>query len=322
VIARFTVQPDALALAHLDTVQRISHTDSVIRFWYDHGILVVAQSFSSALHSLPQNQKKRWQEAVKLAVKQRRFFGPLPSLVRQVQLSLVSPEWFLERSLRDLATTRDEDLNCEACRIDCLNLSEVARGLWASRTGELAERTTCGEIWERCFRSPVEHAETITIMDRYAGRDLLTCKSERRSGLHSFLDRLPQKTRPCHLKLYTGFNNEGSDYETESTVVAAIRTAVEHLLPIGYNFTLHLAEDCAFRDRFHYRYVRFDQSWSLKTDAGLSVLEGPNLWRRATYTFEPVSDEHLQAESRFTAESSIKVLESAGARVVAERDPT
>jgi hypothetical protein len=124
------------------------------------------------------------------------------------------------------------------------------------------------------------------------------------------------------LRLYTGFNNNGSEYETDSVVVAAIKAAVEHLLPIGYSFTLYLAQDGAFRDRFHYRYLRFDQSWSLKTDAGLSVLEGPDLWRRATYNFDPVSDEHLQAESRFTAEFSIKALEYARAQVRAERAPT
>jgi hypothetical protein len=111
------------------------------------------------------------------------------------------------------------------------------------------------------------------------------------------------------LKLYTGFDNDGTKYETESAVVAAIKAAVEHLLPTGYTFTLYLAEDCAFRDRFHYRYLRFDQSWSLKTDAGLAILEGPDLWRRATYNFDPVSDEHLQAENRFTAEFSTKALE-------------
>jgi len=111
------------------------------------------------------------------------------------------------------------------------------------------------------------------------------------------------------LSLYTGFDNGGTQYETESAVVDAVKAAVEYLLPIRYGFTLYLAEDGAFRDRFHYRYIRFDQSWSLKTDAGLSILEGPDLWRRATYSFDPVSDEHLLAEELFTAEFSTKTLE-------------
>jgi hypothetical protein len=322
VIARFTVQPEALALSHLDTAQRLSHTDFVIRFWRDHGILVVPLPFADAVGRLPQNQRKRWREAVAFAVKRRRFFGPLPSLVRQVQLSLVSPEWFSEKGLQDLAVTEDEELMCEACRMDCLNLSAVAKALWETRAGELPERTTCDEIWDRCFTRPVQHAETITIMDRYAGRDLLRCKSERRSGFHSFLDRLPRKKTSCNLRLYTGFDNDGTAYETDSVVVAAIKTAVEHLLPIGYRFTLYLAQDGAFRDKFHYRYMRFDQSWSLKTDAGLSILEGPDLWRRATYNFDPVSDEHLQAENRFTAEFSVKALEYAIPQTRAEGEPT
>ena len=308
-IARFTVQPEALALSHLDTAQRLSHTDLVIRFWREHGILVVPLSFADAVLALPQNQRKRWQEAVGFACKRRRFFGPLVSLVKQVHLSLVSPDWFIGKGLQDLATVKDEELGCEACRIDCLNLSAVAKELWEMRAGELPEHTPCGDIWNRCFSRPVQHAGTITIMDRYAGRDLLTCKSERRSGFHSLLDRLPQKKGACHLRLYTGFDNDGTNYETDSAVVAAIKAAVEHLLPTGYTFTLYLAEDSAFRDRFHYRYLRFDQSWSLKTDAGLALLEGPDLWRRSTYNFDPVSDEHLQAENRFTVEFSTKALE-------------
>jgi hypothetical protein len=309
VIARFTVQPEALALSHLDTAQRFSHPDLVIRFWREHGILIFPHPFADAVRSLPQNQRKRWQEAIGFAVKRRRIFGPLASLVNQVQLSLVSPEWFFGKGLQDLATIEDEELRCEVCRIDCLNLSAVAKELWETRAGELTERTTCDDIWNRCFSRPVRHAQTITIMDRYAGRDLLTCKSERRSGFHSLLDRLPQKKYPCHLRLYTGFDNDGTNYDADSAVLAAIKAAVEHLLPAGYTFTLYLAEDSAFRDRFHYRYLRFDQSWSLKTDAGLAILEGPDLWRRATYNFDPVSDEHMQAENRFTAEFSTKALE-------------
>lgn len=303
-IARFTVQPEALALSHLDTAQRLSHTDLVIRFWREHGILVVPHPFADAVRSLPQNQRKRWQEAVGFASKRRRFFGPLATLVNQVQLSLVSPDWFAGKGLPELATVRDEELGCEACRIDCLSLSAVAKELWESRAAELPERTCCDDIWNRCFSRPVQHAGTITIMDRYAGRDLLTCKSERRSGFLSLLDRLPRKTQECHLKLYTGFNNDGGEYETESAVISAVQAAVGHSLPIGYTFTLYLAEDSAFGAKYHYRYLRFDQSWSLKTDAGLALLEGPDLWRRATYNFEPVSDEHLQAENRFTTEFS------------------
>jgi hypothetical protein len=309
VIARFTVQPEALALSHLDTAQRLSHTDLVIRFWREHGILVVPHSFADALRSLPQNQRKRWQEAVGFACKRRRFFGPLVSLVKQVHLSLVSPDWFIGKGLQDLATVKDEELGCEACRIDCLNLSAVAKELWEMRAGELPEHTPCGDIWNRCFSRPVQHAATITIMDRYAGRDLLTCKSERRNGFLSLLDRLPRKTEGRHLKLYTGFNNEKGAYETESAVISAVKAAVDYSLPTGYAFTLYLAEDRAFGARYHYRYFRFDQSWSLKTDAGLAILEGPDLWRRATYNFDPVLDEHLEAENRFTAEFSTKALE-------------
>jgi hypothetical protein len=309
VIARFTVQPEGLALSHLDTAQRLSHTDLVIRFWREHGILVFPHSFLDAVRSLPQNQRKRWQEAVVFASYSRRIFGPAASLVKQVRLSLVSPEWFIGKGLQDLASVEDEELGCEACRIDCLNLSAVAKELWERRAGELPEQTSCDDIWSRCFSRPVQHAATITIMDRYAGRDLLTCKSERRSGLLGLLDRLPRKTQECHLKLYTGFNNEGGAYETESAVTSAVKAAVDYSLPTGYAFTLYLCEDRAFAARYHYRYFRFDQSWSLKTDAGLAILEGPDLWRRATYNFDPVSDEHLQAENRFTAEFSTKALQ-------------
>jgi len=304
VIARFTVQPEALALSHLDTALRLSNTDLVIRFWREHGVLVVTDSFAPAICSLPQSQRKRWKEAVAFGLKRRQFFGPLPSLVRQVQLSLVSPDWFIAKGIEDTGTAADEELGCEACRIDCLSLSEVVKGVWGKRAGEVPEHTSCDDIWNQCFSNAVQHAGTITIMDRYAGRGILGCRSERRSGFHSLLDRLPKKKYPCHLRLYTGFDSEGRENELDSAVVTAVQAAVEHLLPAGYTFTLYLAEDTAFRDKFHYRYLRFDQSWSLRTDAGLTILEGPDLWRRAAYNFDPISDEHLQAENRFTTEFS------------------
>jgi hypothetical protein len=293
----------------MDPALRLSQTDEVIRFWREHGVLIVPHPFAEAVGSLPQNQRKRWQAAVAFAFNRRQLFGPLASLVKQVQLSLVCPDWFVGKGLKDIASVEDEELGCEACRIDCLNLSEVVKGLWESRAGEFPERTPCDEIWTSCFSRLIQHAGTITVMDRYAGRDLLTCKGERRSGFLGLLDRLPQKSHERHLKLYTGVGKEGNGYGTESDVIAAVKAAVDHLLPIGYTFTLYLAEDCNFGARYHYRYFRFDQSWSLKTDAGLAILEGPDLWRRATYSFESVSDEHLQAETRFTSEFSTKALE-------------
>jgi hypothetical protein len=293
----------------MDAAMRLSQTDLVIRFWREHGVLVVPHHFIDAVRSLPQNQRKKWQEAVAFAAKRRQFFGPLASLVKQVQLSLVGPEWFIGKGLKDTASVDDEELGCEACRIDCLSLSEVVKGLWELRAGEFPERTSSDAIWAGCFSRLVQHAGTLTIMDRYAGRDLLTCKAGRRSGLLSLLDRLPPRSHERHLKLYTGFGKEGDGYGTASDVIAAVKAAVEHLLPKGYSFTLYVAEDWNFGARFHYRYFRFDQSWSLKTDAGLGILEGPDLWRRATYNLESISDEHLQAETRFTSEFSTKALE-------------
>ncbi len=316
-IARFTVQPEALALLHIDPAMRLSQTDLVIRFWREHGILVVPQPFAAAVGCLPQNQRKRWQEAVAFAVNRRQFVGPLASLVKQVQLSLVSTDWFIGKGLKDIVAVKDEELGCEACRIDCLNLSEVVKGLWETRAGEFPERTSCDKIWDICFSRLVQHADTMTIMDRYAGRDLLTCKAERRSGLLSLLDRLPKKNRETQLRLYTGFAKEGSEYGTQSDVRLAIETAIGHLLPAGYTLTLYLAEDSVFAARYHYRYFRFDQSWNLKTDAGLAILEGPDLWRRATYNFESVSEQHLQAEVAFSTEFSAKALEYRSPKVCA-----
>ena len=308
-IARFTVQPEALALAHLDLPLRLAQTDEVLRFWRDHGVLVVPPPFAEAVRSLPQNQRKRWYAALASALKRRQLFGPLANLAKQVQLSFVSPDWFIIKDLGDIASIEDCQLGCEACRIDCLGQSDVVQQLWKTRAGEFSERTPCDDIWDRCFSRPVNHAANIAIMDRYAGQDLLKHKPERQSGFHSLLKRLPQKSNECHLKLYTGFAEGGNEYGTKSDVIAAVEAAVGYLLPTGYTFTLYLAEDCIFGAQFHYRYFRFDQSWCLKTDAGLAILEGPDLWRRSTYNFETVSDEHLQAENRFTSEFVTMALE-------------
>jgi hypothetical protein len=271
--------------------------------------MVVPRPFVEAVGTLPQNQRKRWQAALASALKRRQLFGPLANLVKQVQLSLVGSDWFVLRDLGDIASFNDEELCCEACRIDCLGESDVVKGLWEVRAGEFSERTPRESIWNRCFSRLVDHAATITIMDRYAGQDLLNCKSGRRSGFHSLLESLPQKSNGCHLKLYTGFAEEGNRYGTKSDVIAAVEAAVNYLLPNGYTFTLYLAEDGIFGTQYHFRYFRFDQSWCLKTDAGLAILEGPDLWRRSTYNLESVSDEHLQAENRFTSEFSAKALE-------------
>jgi hypothetical protein len=148
------------------------------------------------------------------------------------------------------------------------------------------------QIWSEFLAPLVQFAHSIVVVDRFAATSHFN-RRDGRSGLSRFL-RGVSAVGHRYVRVFSALQS-GED-------PGQYATAIETMLATdgygGFDMELFMLPDEQFRRIFHFRFLRFDALFQLRTDAGLEVLEGGTLNRPANIQFQHIEPDLPKLEQR------------------------
>ncbi len=284
--ARIALEPEAIAFNGTSEADCKASHDRFFEVWERFGVLVVPEdkdSLNRAIERLPQSYRKKWKNALKSS-RFRVIEKDLPDFSGiNVEADLLA---FSEKA--DLVSLEDargvcvcisdenyskvyEEAELEVCRFAFLDRSHAVtsrKDAWDTLIykGERRE-----DIWKNKFSGLCRYAKRISLIDRYAGKNLIKSFGKGEvSGVEIFLRRLSSINECIDSKTINLFV---SDEETEKN--ALVRTMSKVLEGSRRNvrsFHVHICPDKIFGAAAHDRFVRFDNLITA-LGKGLSVFE-------------------------------------------------
>ena len=257
------------------------------------------------LESGPVAELAQWPECADVAAASREVFEP------EGGTWFVSEEEYERMDLKEeqelLAESRCNDKDVEFCRL--LTFSDTR---WDSGHASLdLEADGSWASFVESLRPMVGAGKTLSVVDRYAGKDLAGPADE--SGVMTFLRALlgqPSRfvRRLEHLRIYTASgvakvtNQPKKGLLETAEIVAQVEALVPELRALGFrSVRLCVSPDDTFRDHVHGRYLEFAggslmrQARVVGLSHGLAVIRPNGLLRSELVVgVEP----HLSLESR------------------------
>lgn len=316
ILVSFTIDADALRSGELPLPLRIAAHGRLLDRWQHLGVLVLFGSrleetrFFSALGELPQALRKRWQEALKHG--RRRLSsatGIEPSqidCVEQLGPLARSAELFCFDEVRAHVLGVPEDAfslaldggGGEIVRFDCADQADSFRRAAELAEAEIEAGSQVTTVWNERLGPLLEHARTLTVVDRYALKALID-RPDGQSGLRRLLTEIDAGDRARQLTLFSASQVEYG----HTTLLAALDDRVKACRRGGLReLKLYLCDDRSFGRIAHYRYLRFDQALC-QLDVGLDVLAGKEVYRTCTFRLTNLSSV-VRSEEAALRESS------------------
>ena len=314
-ILPFVVEPSAMEeLPGRDEAERALHR-VLLSTWKELGVVVVetdnvrGTDLFRAIDRLHQSVRKYWKE---LLVSRRRFrkarrdwpgfrdapLEDLRALDGDALLAIVSADTAKEAGVSGEQTGTLEGTDLELARFPLLPDARSIAKIRRLRQQDIPAGTTVREAWERWFLPHAELAQSVVVVDRYAGRQLVTRDNlhrlKRESGLARFLGFLERVPSIRSVKLIVA-EGAGTDGVAREHVQAALQQLVGHTTWAALGtFEAYVVDDDRFKGAYHDRYVRFD-SVRIQVGPGLEIFGGERLSRPAQYSVGPGSKEARKA---------------------------
>jgi hypothetical protein len=304
----FVIDADSLAPDPAWTAaQQRNCYNGLLDVWQRTGLLAYdgdslpASRLHRAILALPQNVRPRWQEVLERS--------PL----------LATPKWngsVSNATLVDfvgvarLALVDDARAEVEFCIDDGCDESlqpvngidvSVCRLLGAGQATAFQTATALAgthieagdryqTTWDARFKAlAIAPIKLVSVVDRYAIGQLMTCPQTRLSGLERFLRLLDgDATGQRHVTIYSAWTSDlsGENRKTIDDIESELRVIFGRLPSRNIRrIKVVMVPNSAFRDDSHDRFIRFgDYAWDI--GVGLKVLEGPFSSERSQAAFK------------------------------------
>lgn len=310
---------DATGTNQLRQLNRIHEV--ILHTWSTAGILIGQQNdllstnFWQIVNRMPDSIRKKYQDAhrqkrlryrkvesVESAFPRINHVNDLQTVVSKAEVVALEEDTFellaLEQNHQLSAKIFNQAL--EIVPVLSLREAEAYRDAIAARGNDIPSGTPTAQVWRNWFRPIAEFGSHISIVDRYAGRNLLNAinnGTDSHNGLASFLRHLNDATTKSNVKIYTAIEIKSQYYEINQNlqILARQRGGIRFL-------ELIVADDGDFARLSHDRYFRFDDI-RLSVGTGVEVFNGEQVFRNSQYSMQIVDASHQchQTESRLLA---------------------
>ena len=315
-LVSFCVEPAAIDLSRVDTSLALTLHIAFLGFWRDVGHLThdgddfSSSSLGRAVEALPQSIRTRWQ--VMLRSRLRMGTGQQVACIESAEstLALEPLRGLVNLALMEEAraayvglpdgdaSTLLPSIGIEIARYDSFLMAQTVSSALRLRQTNILSGERLGKVWTDRLEPYARRSRHITIVDAYCGAR----QSQRRyGGLHGFFQRID------------GLGGPGSSL----TVICAVGTelrcnesdcklAVENAWRTNSGrggiraLELRMIPDYEFREYFHERYIRFDNT-VIELGSGLQLFEESLVERTTTFAIKDVIDAGArEVEKRLT----------------------
>lgn len=129
------------------------------------------------------------------------------------------------------------------------------------------------EIWDTRFQGLALYTKTITIIDRFAVKNIIEdYKLNRKTSIELFIDKLPKDGRKYSINLYSACDIGGSTNLTElKTYLTDILGKKTYYLIGVQDFRISLCKNSFFGQEAHDRMLKFDDHHVIQIGNGLDI---------------------------------------------------
>jgi hypothetical protein len=318
-IVHFAVDPDALTVdGRLDRrVLRAQHM-RLLELWRDFGTLIYggpdfcSSELFAAFNRLPQDLRKRWQEALERhrhravsgwrALDQARSLAEVVVLRSHIELACLEQQRYGHIAGAIQPDQMDQS-PVELCSLDHIDQTNRFCGARQLARQAIAEKTDINRLWTERFARLVEQTKLVVVVDRYAVvRHWHFDRKKQRSGLEFLLAELHAcRRRRRTVIIYAAADKTGAASDGE--LAASVQHTVQSLgRGAVQEVQLFIGPDKLFGAKARDRYLRFDRA-VCELGHGLEVLEGDQVQHRCAFALRSLHDESqvergLQAGAR------------------------
>lgn len=294
-LVTFAIDEEALKITKGNELILVPAHERLLYLWARLGVLMLDSNVKNAVQGLPQSLRKAWKTALSVNRVESipvnwKGFSEVSSGVDLVILNERVDLACLEDRKADCVGVPSAKVSCqpeglvfEVCRFACADQSNAFKGARYLADEGILKGTLIEEIWDKRFSKLARLCKHVTVVDRYAVKEMCEGTGIDQSGLENFLCFLGRQSYQYSTRIYAA---KCSDM-TETAIRGSVARLFESInRNIFRQLTICLVEERTFKARIHDRWIRFDNT-VCEIGIGVSLFKGNVARSASTFTAKP-----------------------------------